>query len=572
MKMWLRFGLLTAILAFSCVPSAGAQQLRARLITSSLSAPIAFVQHPTRSNVQLVVQQGGVVRVLQSGSLTGQTFMDLSDEVTFSGEQGLLGLAFPPNFSTTGRVFVNFVDTSGNIVVARFNVVDVDDDNLRVDMNSRFDLVWPGDRTSIQHPEGNHNGGNLAFGPDGFLYIGIGDGGGGNDPQKRAQNPTLLLGKMLRINVGVSDTHSRGYSIPSDNPFDSPTDGVLDEIWAFGLRNPWRWSFDDPELGGTGALVIGDVGQGSWEEIDYEPEGRGGRNYGWRIREGSHSNFSDTPASASPTLTNPLFEYGRAEGSSITGGFVYRGAALGSNYFGRYFFADYGSSRVWSLGLNISGSGSASVANVTEHTSDLGLGKISSFGVDGEGELYAVVYSGSVHRIESRNPSTPPATGCVTNSPGPGWVCVGSGWLPPGHPLAGGAPPPPPPPTCTTPQPGPGYTCVNGSWVAPPVQTGCTNKPPAANWVCIGNNGWVPPNHPLAVGAPPPPPTCTAASPGPGYTCVNGNWVAPPPPPSQLPVCSPSLGRAPASGWIRVGSGWVPPGHPLAAKGTCRAQ
>jgi glucose/arabinose dehydrogenase len=240
----------------------------------------------------------------------------------------------------------------------------------------------------------NHNGGHLAFGPDGYLYIGLGDGGSGNDPDHRAQNPNELLGKMLRIDVNVPGNDAFGYRIPPDNPFLGAS-SARDEIWAFGLRNPWRYNFDDLARGGTGALVIADVGQNQREEINYEPRRAGGRNYGWRNREGTRDNVTSRPLFSAPT--DPIFEYGRNEGVSVTGGFVYRGTRLGAAYQGRYFFADY-SGRLWSLALAIDSSGQASASDRREHTSELGggtqLGFISSFGVDADGELYVVNHSG----------------------------------------------------------------------------------------------------------------------------------------------------------------------------------
>jgi len=229
------------------------------------------------------------------------------------------------------------------------------------------------------------------------LYIGLGDGGAANDPEHRAQNPSELLGKMLRIDVSVPDTHPSGYQIPPGNPFAGGT--ARPEIWSFGLRNPWRYSFDDPSRGGTGALVIGDVGQDDWEEIDYEPANRGGRNYGWRNREGAHDNVTSRPAAFLP-LIDPIHEYGRSVGQSVTGGYVYRGRDLGGAFDGRYFFADFAQGRVWSIALDIDGQGEARAAGIVEHTAELGgssqLGNISSFGVDADGELYIVSLSSGV--------------------------------------------------------------------------------------------------------------------------------------------------------------------------------
>ncbi|MEO5739377.1 MAG: PQQ-dependent sugar dehydrogenase, partial [Vicinamibacterales bacterium] len=261
----------------------------------------------------------------------------------------------------------------------------------------------------ISQPFANHNGGHLAFGPDGYLYIGLGDGGSGNDPDHRAQNPNELLGKMLRIDVNVPDSNAFGYTIPSDNPFVGAS-SARDEIWAFGLRNPWRYSFDDVTRGGTGALVIGDVGQNRREEIDYEPRGAGGRNYGWRNREGTLPNVTTRQLFSS--ATEPIFDYGRSDGISVTGGFVYRGTRLGASNRGRYFFADY-SGRVWSLALTIDPSGEARASDRREHTAELGgtamLGTISSFGVDADGELSVVNHSaGRIVRITA--PVTVPPT------------------------------------------------------------------------------------------------------------------------------------------------------------------
>ena len=269
-------------------------------------------------------------------------------------------------------------------------------------MASRFDLRWPNGNRFITQPFSNHNGGHLAFGPDGYLYIGLGDGGSANDPQNNAQNPNQLLGKMLRIDINVADGDAAGYRVPPDNPFlDGVPIAALGEIWGFGLRNPWRYSFDDPVLGGSGALFIGDVGQNAREEIDYEPAQSGQRNYGWRMREGLIAT-SGAPATtpAFLPLTNPMLDYGRSTGTTVTGGYVYRGRALGAIYVGRYFFADYGSGRLWSVAWQPDGAGNAAVTNIVEHTAEIGsVGPISSFGVDAGGELYLVILSGRVLKL-----------------------------------------------------------------------------------------------------------------------------------------------------------------------------
>jgi glucose/arabinose dehydrogenase len=242
----------------------------------------------------------------------------------------------------------------------------------------------------------------MAFGPDGYLYIGVGDGGSGNDPPNNAQNMNVLLGKMLRIDVSVPDGHAAGLSIPPDNPFPA---GQRPEIWDIGVRNPWKWSFDDPAHGGTGALVIGDVGQGAWEEVDYEAPGRGGNNYGWRNREGAHDNVTSVPPAFQP-LVDPIFEYSHAVGASITGGYVYRGTALGSPMRGRYFFADFITHRIWSIALTVNPStGLATASDLREHTSELSPGGVSTFGTDAAGELYFSDYSaGTITRIAPTAP------------------------------------------------------------------------------------------------------------------------------------------------------------------------
>jgi len=412
-----RLAVVTASVAAGVVavgPQLEAQAgLRARVHVSGLTAPVGFVQDPTNPDVQFVIEQAGRIRVVQNGVLEPTDFLDLRGAISAGGERGLLGLAFAPDYETSGRFYVDFTNPAGDTVVARF--VRGTSTPPVANAGSRFDLRWPSGLRYIPQPYSNHNAGNLAFGPDGYLYIGLGDGGSGNDPENRAQNPAELLGKMLRIDVGVTDSDPNGYAVPPTNPFvhGGPA-GVLPEIWSFGLRNPWRYSFDPPALGGTGALVIADVGQGQWEEVDYEPAGRGGRNYGWRVREGAHNNIA-SPGAAYQPLVDPIHEYGRSVGQSVTGGFVYRGTGLPATYRGRYFFADYVQGRVWSLTLTVDPSTrEAIVSAVAEHTTELGsgavLGNISSFGVDSHGELYVVNHTGgSVVQIMSTasRPSPP---------------------------------------------------------------------------------------------------------------------------------------------------------------------
>lgn len=411
--MVLRWMTVIALLACGAATPADAQ-LRSRVYASGFDAPLAFVQDPTDRIIQFVVEQAGRIRAVRNGTLLSPDFLDLTRIVSSGGERGLLGLAFAPDYASSGRFFVNFTNLAGHTVVARFRRTS---NPLVADPASRFDLRWNGasGQAFIEQPFANHNGGHLAFGPDGYLYIGMGDGGSADDPSHRAQNPMELLGKMLRINVNVPDSHPTGYDIPADNPFTrtGPVAGTRSEIWSFGLRNPWRYNFDDPARGGTGALVIADVGQNRWEEVDYEPPGRGGRNYGWRNREGAHDNVTSRTPAYQP-LIDPIHEYDHGTGQSITGGYVYRGATLGTTYQGRYFFADYVTGRVWSIGLTVDpATGEARASNLLEHTAELGgrsqLGSVSSFGVDSDGELYIVNYvNGSILRILG-TPTTPPA-------------------------------------------------------------------------------------------------------------------------------------------------------------------
>ncbi|MBA2303119.1 MAG: PQQ-dependent sugar dehydrogenase [Acidobacteria bacterium] len=384
-----------------------AAQFRVSVHASGFTEPVAIVQDPTDSSVQFVVEQRGRIRVFRAGVVLPTDFLDLRSSVRAGGEQGLLGLAFPPDAGATGRFFVNFTNTDGHTVVARYRRPL---NPLMADPSSRFDLRWngPSGPALIEQPFSNHNGGHLAFGPDGHLYIGMGDGGSGNDPNHFAQDPRTLLGKMLRVDVSVPDSNPIGYAVPVDNPF--PAGGTRPEIWSFGWRNPWRYTFDDLSRGGTGAMIAADVGQNQWEEVNYEPRGRSGRNYGWRNREGARDNVTNLPPAFTP-LVDPIHEYNHSVGSSITGGYVYRGTSLGIGFRGRYFFADFVRSRVWSLALAIDDRGEAVASDVREHTTELGgsaqLAGVSSFGVDAGGELLIVSYSRGVI-LKVSGPLDPP--------------------------------------------------------------------------------------------------------------------------------------------------------------------
>ena len=293
-------------------------------------------------------------------------FLDIVSEVdSRSTEQGLLGLAFHPGYATSGLFYVNYVDRNGNTVIAHFHV-SADDPN-RADPASEVDLL------QVDQPYPNHNGGGLAFGPDGCLYIGLGDGGSEGDPLRNGQNLQTRLGKMLRIDVD----HTDKYTIPTDNPF--ANGGGLPEIWAYGLRNPWRFSFDRL----TGDLFLADVGQDAWEEIDFVKAGSpGGMNFGWSFFEGTHPYKGQPPANA--PFVWPVSEYSHADGCAVTGGYVYRGPAL-PEWQGVYFYGDYCSGNIWGL---IRPGGNDQQVKILFTTS----AKITTFGVDEAGEIYLADY------------------------------------------------------------------------------------------------------------------------------------------------------------------------------------
>lgn len=394
-----QLGAAVALLLFTA--AAAAAQLRAVPHVSGLSNPVGYVQDPSDPAVQYVVEKTGAIKVVNNGLLQTAPFLYIASRVAAEGERGLLGLAFPPNYAASGRFYVLYTRAGdGNVVVARYKR---SANRFVADPNSHFPMRWSTGNDSIVHPLANHNAGCLQFGPDGMLYIASGDGGGGGDPDNNAQNPSSLLGKILRIDVSTAaDTDANGFVVPAGNA------GLpRPEIWSLGWRNPWRFSFDNPALGGTGAMVVADVGQGNWEEIDYEPNNRPGRNYGWRLWEGTHP--YNQPA-GTPLLTQPIFDYSHSMGASVTGGYVYRGSAVEMR--GRYFFADYVFRRVWSLALTINGAGEAAASDLRDHTAELSaagaLGGISSFGIDAAGDLYIVDYTrGMVLRVgkEPRPPT-----------------------------------------------------------------------------------------------------------------------------------------------------------------------
>jgi glucose/arabinose dehydrogenase len=317
-----------------------------------------------------VVEKPGRIRLIKDDSLQAVPFLDISDRVGSQGnEQGLLSVAFAPDFASSGTFYVDYTDLDGNTVVARYRVGPQTPD--QADASSEQKIL------QIEQPASNHNGGQLQFGPDGYLYIGMGDGGRAGDPWGNAQNPGVLLGKLLRIDVSEAET----YTIPASNPLLDQA-GARPEIWAIGLRNPWRFSFDRA----TDDLYIADVGQNTYEEVDFQPAGSsGGENYGWNTMEGNHC-FEPSSGCNTNGLVLPVTEYDHGQGCSITGGYVYRGTRY-PELSGIYFFGDYCSGNLWGLRQDASGQWQTALLQ------NSGL-SISSFGQDAVGELYVLDYAG----------------------------------------------------------------------------------------------------------------------------------------------------------------------------------
>ena len=358
----------------------GPDHLRVEKVVGGLRAPTGVSNAGDGSGRLFVTEQAGRVRVVRAdGGLDPQPFVDLTGRIASGGERGLLGLAFHPRFATSRRLFVDYTRAGdGATVVAELRA---GADGSRADPASeRIVLIVP-------QPFANHNGGQLAFGPDGYLYIGLGDGGSEGDPNRNGQNRNVLLGKILRIDIDGPHAPGKQYGIPSDNPYavggSTPGHG-RPEVWAYGLRNPWHFSFDRL----TGDLYIGDVGQNAWEEIDRQPlDPPGGANYGWNLREGDHC----FRTCATAGLIAPIVEYSHELGCSVTGGYVYRGAAQASLQ-GVYIFGDYCSGRLFTIH-------SEDGSFTTRTVADTSL-NISSFGEDEAGELYLVdLRGGGLYRV-----------------------------------------------------------------------------------------------------------------------------------------------------------------------------
>jgi glucose/arabinose dehydrogenase len=368
-------------------------------LANGLEQPLFVAEMPGSPGRLVVLQKTGRAVLLENGTALAEPFLDLSDRVSTASEQGLLGLAFSPDFATNGRLYINYTDGDGSTVVSRLSAPG---DHLRADLDSEQELL------RIEQPYTNHNGGGIVIGPDRMLWIGMGDGGSGGDPHDNGQNPNALLGKMLRIDVGESGSAPSGepYGIPADNPYvDPPTEEAgLPEVWAIGLRNPWRFSFDRM----TGDLWIADVGQSAWEEIDFvaSPVGAPGAestttvapgqplNFGWNRYEGNHTYPGGETVTEAPGFTRPVIEYDRAAGQSVTGGFVYRGTAY-PELVGVYLYADFGSGRLW--GARRTAQGELETAELLDTDRQL-----VSFGELADGELLAVDFAGEISRVTAR--------------------------------------------------------------------------------------------------------------------------------------------------------------------------
>ncbi|MEO5616501.1 MAG: PQQ-dependent sugar dehydrogenase [Candidatus Eisenbacteria bacterium] len=349
--------------------------LRLEPVASGFDFPVLLLAPPADTSRLFIVEKGGTVRIIKNGAVLAASFLDIQRLVSTQPEQGLLGMAFEPDYSTSGRFIISYTNTSGDTRIVRYHV------------SSDPDVAHPAaDEVllAVDQPAENHNGGMLAFGPDGMLWIGLGDGGGGNDTYDNGQSKDDLLGSMLRIDVSGAS----GYTIPAGNPYSAPD---RPELWNIGLRNPWRWSFDRL----TGDLYIGDVGQGTWEEIDVAPAATGrapGANYGWPIMEGEACLPPGTGC-ATAGLTFPVLDYPHNGACSVTGGYVYRGSRL-AGVEGTYFYADFCGH--WVRSFRLMG------VSPTEQTSWPALdpgSEITSFGEDARGELYVLSADGSVNRI-----------------------------------------------------------------------------------------------------------------------------------------------------------------------------
>jgi glucose/arabinose dehydrogenase len=344
-------------------------RLAAKLVVDGLSQPV-FVTAPKGDPRLFVVEKTGTIRIIVDGKVGETPFLDISGKVSGGSEQGLLGLAFHPDFASNGRFFIDYTDRAGDTHVTAYTVAP---DATQVNAGSGKDLL------TIDQPYANHNGGFVGFGPDGLLYISTGDGGSGGDPHGNGQTTNELHGKILRIDVD----HAEPYAIPASNPF--ANGGGAKEVFAYGLRNPWRIAFDGNDI------YIADVGQNRWEEVDVIATSDAGANLGWNVMEGERC-FAQQGCDPGG-MVKPVHVYSHDEGCSITGGYVYRGQAI-PEIVGDYFFADYCSGKVWSFKLADGNAGA-----LTDWTEMLSTPQISSFGMDDAGEMYMTTLDGELYQI-----------------------------------------------------------------------------------------------------------------------------------------------------------------------------
>ena len=373
-------------------------QFKVKIITTKLDKPIFLTNYPGSRTRLLAVEQNGIIRIIENNIILDTPFLDISKRTHTplfpADEMGMLGLAFHPDFKNNGFFYVNYINNDDFTIVSRFKI-----NNNIADHNSENILI------KLKQPYMNHNGGSIEFGHDGYLYISIGDGGSAGDPQNRAQDLSNLFGSILRIDID----NGTPYSIPTNNPFNN-INNARGEIWNYGLRNVWRFSFDRK----TGDLYLGDVGQSAWEEINFQSyNSKGGINYGWNILEGTDCYPDNKQNCQKINLRDPIFKYPNnansfktllginqpnAEGCSITGGYVYRGNNI-TELYGRYIFGDYCTGKIWSININENN------LDLKDHTGQImaQLNKkefyLSSFGEDEYGELYLINYSGEIYSI-----------------------------------------------------------------------------------------------------------------------------------------------------------------------------
>jgi glucose/arabinose dehydrogenase len=380
------------------------KNLSSVLIADGYKKPVFITSYPNNAKLLYIVEQAGLIKILNDGKKLSRPFFDINKRVVNPNrpgdERGLLGFAFHPNHTNNGKFYINYMDNDGNTIISEFST----NSELRADHKSERIIL------KLKQPYGNHNGGDIQFGPDGYLYISIGDGGKAGDPLNAGQDLSSLFGKIIRI-----DIEQKPYGIPKSNPFFGQKD-KREEIWAWGLRNVWRFSFDKQ----TGDKYLADVGQNKWEEVNFEPaSSKGGLNYGWRIMEANHCydpkencpteglikpiieypNDANHPAFAFRIIEELSFSETDVEGCSVTGGYVYRGQKIKSMQ-GQYIFGDYCSGNIWTLKV-VNGK----AINFKNRTEEINIGGgefttyISSFGQDSDGEIYIIDYNGGIYKL-----------------------------------------------------------------------------------------------------------------------------------------------------------------------------